>query len=89
MTPQLTALVNNMARDIQEDVKRAGFPITDAVALHCATMHVQKGKDEAMKVLVDFGVPMTRKSTSGGEGLGGKVTSITYSVGKHSIFIGY
>lgn len=89
MTPELTKLTKTMAADIQYDVKRAGFSVSDEVAFQVAEAHVMLGKDAAMAILNRNGVPMVKKKTGGGEGVGGKAATLSYSVGSVCVFIGF
>ena len=74
---------------IMEGCAEAGFPVTREVAEKAWSAHRAEGKQAASEVLKVAGVPMERRVVSGAEGLGGKVQTVAWGVGKIHIFVGW
>lgn len=75
--------------EIMADCATAGFPVTREVAEKAWSAHRSEGKQAASDVLKAAGVPMERRILSGAEGLGGKVQTVGWGVGKLNIFVGW
>jgi len=75
--------------EIVADCAKAGFPVSQEVAEKAWEVHKVHGKQAASDVLKAAGVPMERRITSGAEGLGGKVQTLAWGVGKLNIFVGW
>lgn len=75
--------------EIMADCASVGFPVTREIAEKAWQAHRTEGKQAASDILKAAGVPMERKITSGAEGLGGKVQTVAWGVGKVHIFVGW
>lgn len=69
------------AEDLGDLLNTTGYyTISERIVMAATLAHLNEGKEAAMAVLVEAGVPMICQKTGGGGGVGGKVPTMTYSV---------